>query len=47
MLTSAGTRLSADLRVDEVRESCDVLVIPGGPDWETLIKDDALLDAVQ
>ncbi|MDT0464445.1 GlxA family transcriptional regulator [Streptomyces gibsoniae] len=47
VITSAGTRLSADLRVDEVREPCDVLVIPGGPEWETLIKDDVLLDAVR
>ncbi|MFD8811277.1 GlxA family transcriptional regulator [Streptomyces sp. NPDC059627] len=45
--TSAGTRIGADLRVDEVREPCDVLVIPGGPEWETLIKDDALLDVVR
>ncbi|WP_267888634.1 DJ-1/PfpI family protein [Streptomyces puniciscabiei] len=47
LVASAGTRLSADLRVDEVRESCDVLVITGGSDGETLIKDDVLLDAVQ
>ncbi|MFB6777427.1 DJ-1/PfpI family protein [Streptomyces sp. NPDC056352] len=45
--TSAGTRLSADLSVDDVREPCDVLVIPGGPEWETLIKNDALLDVVR
>ncbi|MEU9471412.1 GlxA family transcriptional regulator [Streptomyces avermitilis] len=47
VITSAGTRLSADLRVDDVREPYDVLVVPGGPEWETLIKDDALLDAVR
>ncbi|MGW7617047.1 GlxA family transcriptional regulator [Streptomyces antimycoticus] len=47
VITSAGTRLGADLRVDDVREPCDVLVIPGGPEWETLIKDDALLDVVR
>ena len=32
VVASAGTRLSADLRVDKVRESCDVPVTPGGPD---------------
>jgi len=47
VITSAGTRLSADLRVDDVREPCDVLLIPGGPEWETLIKDDILLDVVR
>jgi transcriptional regulator GlxA family with amidase domain len=47
VVTSAGTRLSADLSVDDVREPCDVLVIPGGPEWATLIKDDALLDVVR
>ncbi|WP_316770375.1 GlxA family transcriptional regulator [Streptomyces sasae] len=47
VVTSAGTRLIADLRVDEVREPCDVLVVPGGPEWEALIKDDALLDVVR
>lgn len=45
--TSAGTRLSADLSVDDVREPYDVLVVPGGPKWETAIKDEALLDVVR
>ncbi|MCL6670938.1 MULTISPECIES: GlxA family transcriptional regulator [Streptomyces] len=47
VITSAGTRLSADRAADEVHEPSDVLVIPGGPEWETLIKDDALLDVVR
>jgi len=47
VITSAGTRIGADLRVDEIREPYDVLVVPGGPEWETLIKDDALLDVVR
>lgn len=47
VVTSAGTRLSADLSLSEVREPSDVLVVPGGPEWETLIKDDALLDVVR
>ncbi|MDX3234219.1 DJ-1/PfpI family protein [Streptomyces sp. ME03-5709C] len=47
VVTAAGTRLSADLAVDDVRDVSDVLVIPGGPEWETVIKDDALLDAVR
>ncbi|MFD7389190.1 GlxA family transcriptional regulator [Streptomyces sp. NPDC059852] len=45
--TSAGTRISVDGRVDEVRGPCDVLVVPGGPQWETLVEDGALLDAVR
>jgi transcriptional regulator GlxA family with amidase domain len=47
VITSAGVRLSPGLSVDDVREPCDVLMIPGGPEWETLIKDDALLDVVR
>ncbi|WP_028799913.1 GlxA family transcriptional regulator [Streptomyces sp. 142MFCol3.1] len=47
VVTSAGTRLSADLAVSDVREPSDVLVIPGGPEWETLSKDDALLDGIR
>jgi transcriptional regulator GlxA family with amidase domain len=47
VITSAGTRISADLAVADVREPSDVVVIPGGPEWETLIKDDALLDVVR
>jgi transcriptional regulator GlxA family with amidase domain len=47
VITSAGTRIGADVRVDDVRQPDDVLVVPGGPEWETLIKDDALLDVVR
>ncbi|WP_345653606.1 GlxA family transcriptional regulator [Streptomyces siamensis] len=47
VITSAGTRLGADLSVTEVSEPSDVLVIPGGANWETLIKDDALLDVIR
>ncbi|WP_405867414.1 GlxA family transcriptional regulator [Streptomyces sp. NBC_01515] len=47
VITSAGTRIGADLAVGDVREPYDVLVVPGGPEWETAIKDDALLDAVR
>ena len=28
-------------------EPCDVLIIPGGPEWERLIKDDRFLDVVR
>jgi transcriptional regulator GlxA family with amidase domain len=45
--TSAGTRLNADLSVDEVRETGDILVVPGGPEWDTLIMDDDLLETVR
>jgi len=45
--TSAGTRLGVDRSVADAREPCDVLIIPGGPEWETLIKDDALLDVIR
>ncbi|MFD3452002.1 GlxA family transcriptional regulator [Streptomyces sp. NPDC058691] len=47
VVTSAGTRLSADLSVEDVREPSDVLVIPGGPEWETLIKNDGFLDSIR
>ncbi|MFJ9374648.1 GlxA family transcriptional regulator [Streptomyces sp. NPDC101455] len=47
VITSAGTRIGADLAVNDVREPYEVLVVPGGPEWETAIKDDALLDAVR
>jgi transcriptional regulator GlxA family with amidase domain len=47
VITSSGTRLSADVRADDVREPSDVLLVPGGPEWETLIKDEALLDVVR
>ena len=45
--TSAGIRLSADMPVEDAHETSDVLVIPGGPDWDRMIKDDALLDIVR
>ncbi|MFJ9539823.1 GlxA family transcriptional regulator [Streptomyces sp. NPDC101225] len=47
VITSAGTRIHADRRAGDVRDPSDVLVIPGGPEWETLIKDDELLDVVR
>ncbi|WOX15152.1 AraC family transcriptional regulator [Streptomyces sp. N50] len=47
VITSSGTRIGADLAVDDVREPYDVLVVPGGPEWETAIKDETLLDAVR
>lgn len=45
--TAAGTRLGVDAAVDQVRGTSDVLVVPGGPGWDRLIKDDALLDHVR
>ncbi|HEX6521943.1 MAG TPA: DJ-1/PfpI family protein [Streptosporangiaceae bacterium] len=47
VIASGGTRLGADLSVDDARQPCDVLIIPGGAEWEKLIKDDALLDVVR
>jgi transcriptional regulator GlxA family with amidase domain len=47
VITSAGTRLGVDRAAAGAREPSDVLIIPGGPDWATLIKDDALLDVVR
>jgi transcriptional regulator GlxA family with amidase domain len=47
VIASGGIRLGADLSVDEVRGPCDVLMIPGGPEWERPVKDDGLLDAVR
>jgi transcriptional regulator GlxA family with amidase domain len=45
--TSAGTRLSADCSIAQAAQDSTVALIPGGPQWEQLIKDDALLDAVR
>jgi len=47
VVTAAGTRLGVDGSAADVTEPTDVLIVPGGPDWETLIKDDALLDLVR
>ena len=54
--TSSGTRLSADCALAQVEPGergekgeprSAVALIPGGPRWEQLAKDDALLDAVR
>ncbi|WP_327292018.1 GlxA family transcriptional regulator [Streptomyces sp. NBC_01198] len=45
--TAAGTRLSVDLPVADLHETSDVLVIPGGPGWDRLTRDDTLLDHVR
>ncbi|MEU3244286.1 MULTISPECIES: GlxA family transcriptional regulator [unclassified Streptomyces] len=45
--TASGTRLGVDMAVADVRETTDVLVIPGGPDWDRMTRDDALLDLVR
>ncbi|WP_055585229.1 GlxA family transcriptional regulator [Peterkaempfera griseoplana] len=47
VITSSGTRLRADRSVDDLSGPCDLLLVPGGPEWETLIKDEGLLDAVR
>ncbi|MFJ9567178.1 GlxA family transcriptional regulator [Streptomyces fuscichromogenes] len=47
VVTAAGTGLHVDLAAAQVREAGDVVVIPGGPEWPSLMKDDALLDAVK
>ncbi|WP_181802071.1 GlxA family transcriptional regulator [Streptomyces shenzhenensis] len=46
VVTAAGTGLRVDLAAAQVREASDVVVVPGGPEWPSLIKDDALLDAI-
>ncbi|WUH91731.1 GlxA family transcriptional regulator [Streptomyces sp. NBC_00433] len=45
--TASGTRLGVDTAVAETRGKTDVLVVPGGPAWDRLIKDDELLDHVR
>ncbi|MFJ7967172.1 GlxA family transcriptional regulator [Streptomyces sp. NPDC096324] len=47
VVTSAGTGLGVELSVAQVTSDSDVLVVPGGPEWPSLIKDDTLLDAVR
>lgn len=46
VVTASGTGLRVDLAAAQVRGASDVVVIPGGPEWPSLIKDDALLDAI-
>ncbi|MBY8879662.1 GlxA family transcriptional regulator [Actinacidiphila acidipaludis] len=45
--TAAGTRLEVDMAAGDAAETSDILVIPGGPGWDRLIKDDDLLDIVR
>ncbi|MEU7428080.1 DJ-1/PfpI family protein [Streptomyces sp. NPDC040750] len=47
VVTAAGTGLRVDLAAAQVQAASDVVVIPGGPEWPSLIKDDTLLDAVR
>ncbi|SEE28428.1 GlxA family transcriptional regulator [Streptomyces sp. Ag109_O5-10] len=47
VVTASGTGLRVDLAASQVREASDVVVVPGGPEWPSLIKDDALLDAIR
>ncbi|MFD9093327.1 GlxA family transcriptional regulator [Streptomyces collinus] len=47
VVTSAGTGLRVDLPAAQVPYDSDVVVVPGGPEWPSLIKDDTLLDAVR
>ncbi|MEV8045254.1 DJ-1/PfpI family protein [Streptomyces griseoluteus] len=47
VVTASGTGLGVDLAVDQVGYVSDVVVVPGGPEWPSLVKDDALLDAVR
>ncbi|SHN15630.1 GlxA family transcriptional regulator [Actinacidiphila paucisporea] len=45
--TASGTRLGVDTAADEAHGPIDVLVVPGGPAWDRLVKDDELLDHVR
>ncbi|MCG7205511.1 GlxA family transcriptional regulator [Streptomyces arenae] len=47
VVTASGTGLHVDLAAGQVREASDVVVVPGGPEWPSLAKDDALLGAVR
>jgi transcriptional regulator GlxA family with amidase domain len=47
VVTASGTRLGVDRAAADATEPSDVLLVPGGPDWETLIKDDALLAVIR
>lgn len=47
VVTASGTGLRVDLAAAQVQEAGGVVVIPGGPEWPSLIKDDALLDAIR
>ncbi|MFJ3760566.1 GlxA family transcriptional regulator [Streptomyces sp. NPDC090080] len=47
VVTSAGTGLRVDLSAAEARDVSDVVIVPGGPEWPSLVKDEALLDTVR
>ncbi|MEW1780482.1 GlxA family transcriptional regulator [Streptomyces sp. NPDC086777] len=47
VVTASGTGLRVDLAAAQVQEASDVVVVPGGPEWPSLVKDDALLDAIR
>ncbi len=47
VVTASDTGLHVDLAAAQVREASDVVVVPGGPEWPSLAKDDALLSAVR
>ncbi|WP_329042696.1 GlxA family transcriptional regulator [Streptomyces sp. NBC_00178] len=45
--TSGGTRLGVDSAVADAHGTSDVLVIPGGPGWDRMIRDESLLCTVR
>jgi transcriptional regulator GlxA family with amidase domain len=47
VVTSAGVVLNADAATSTMPDETDVLLIPGGPEYEQLVKDDDLLDTVR
>lgn len=47
VVTAAGTGFGVDFAAADVDYVSDVVVVPGAPEWPSLVKDDALLDAVR
>jgi transcriptional regulator GlxA family with amidase domain len=45
--TAAGTSLNVDTAVEAAHDTSDILLVPGGPGFGRLIKDDALLATVR
>jgi transcriptional regulator GlxA family with amidase domain len=47
VIASSGARLGADVAAPEIAETIDTLLVPGTPDWQAGISDQALVDTVR
>lgn len=47
VIAAGGIRLGVDLAVGELDGTSDLVMIPGSPEWERLVKDDDLLETLR